>query len=466
MMVENATYEFLNGYPTPETIQRAYYEADLGRAIEAYRFFYPSVSIMATWKGNLNAGMVPNEVFGILKGTPQQLVFTPNSDTPYAGLVLDVSKGPMVIEIPPGPIMGTVNDLNQLHVLDFGLPGPAGAKGGKHVVCSPDYEGEIPSAHYAAKATTNRALALVRAMPQNGDVAGAIEFIKSVKVYPLNDTDLIVDPKWIDLSELKGADFTPLQWEDNIAFWEVLHELVNDEPLNPTYRTHYGNLAELGIANDKPFAPDARMKEILTQAAVKGHAQMCVQSFADRRPERNVWDGSQWEWATLRPENGTFETTDFIDLYAREKWFFQAQIESPAMFSRAPGAGSLYWLGLRDSNGDYLDGANSYTLKVPQPVPAKLFWSVTVYDAYTRSEIATDQDNAALRSTVELKDAPTDKPLRLHFGPTPPDNNAAQNCWIKTAEDRGWFVYFRIYGPEAAAFNGNWQLPDFQRSTQ
>jgi hypothetical protein len=45
-------------------------------------------------------------------------------------------------------------------------------------------------------------------------------------------------------------------------------------------------------------------------------------------------------------------------------------------------------------------------LTVPQPVPAKLFWSVTVYDAETRSEIQTDQGKAALRSLFELKDLP------------------------------------------------------------
>lgn len=49
-------YEFAGGYPTPETVRRAYDEADLNRAVQAYRFFYPSVSIMATWKGNLRAG--------------------------------------------------------------------------------------------------------------------------------------------------------------------------------------------------------------------------------------------------------------------------------------------------------------------------------------------------------------------------------------------------------------------------
>jgi hypothetical protein len=37
--------------------------------------FYPSVSIMATWKGNLRAGMVENKIFGLLEGTPKQFVY-------------------------------------------------------------------------------------------------------------------------------------------------------------------------------------------------------------------------------------------------------------------------------------------------------------------------------------------------------------------------------------------------------
>jgi hypothetical protein len=35
--------------------------------------------------------------------------------------------------------------------------------------------------------------------------------------------------------------------------------------------------------------------------------------------------------------------------------------------------------------------------------------------------------------------------------------------WIKTIPGKGWFVYFRIYGPaEPASFDGSWQLPDFE----
>src|SRR6185503_2457921 len=106
--------------------------------------------------------------------------------------------------------------------------------------------------------------------------------------------------------------------------------------------------------------PDARMKRILVQAAETANAQMRVQSFADRRPDRTVWKDRQWQYAALRFEDGDFNATTHLDLDAREKWFYQAVGASPAMFRRDTMAGSLYWLGLRDACGDYLDGGKLY----------------------------------------------------------------------------------------------------------
>lgn len=134
---------------------------------------------------------------------------------------------------------------------------------------------------------------------------------------------------------------------------------------------------------------------------------------------------------------------------------------APAMFRRDPGAGSLYWLGLRDKDGAYLDGANPYKLTVPLPVPNKLFWSVTVYDAETRSQIQTDQGKAALRSLFELKDV-SGSAVDLYFGPSVPSGQEGR--WIKTLPGKGWFVYFRIYGPDTPAFNGQWKPGDFERT--
>lgn len=202
------------------------------------------------------------------------------------------------------------------------------------------------------------------------------------------------------------------------------------------------------------------MTAILEKAAKTANGQMRVESFDDRRPDRIVWPDRKWEWAALRYEDGDFNTPNYNDLYARDKWFYQAIGASPAMFKRDPTAGSLYWLGVRDNNGNTLDGGKNYKLTVPQPVPGKLFWSVTVYDTDTRSQIATDQGKAALRSLFELKNASATQPTELYFGPTAPAGH--ENQWIKTIPNKGWFVYFRIYGPEQPAFDGSWKPADFE----
>jgi hypothetical protein len=157
--------------------------------------------------------VVPNRVYPLLEGTPQQFVFTPNSDTPYSGLTIDLSDGPIVVELPPGPLMGTANDLNQLWILDIGLPGPAGPRGGKHLLLPPGYEGDVPDGYYVGRSTTNRVLVLVRAMPVENDVQGAIALMQKVKTYPLHADADWSDPEWIDLTVQKGLDFSPVRWE-------------------------------------------------------------------------------------------------------------------------------------------------------------------------------------------------------------------------------------------------------------
>jgi hypothetical protein len=67
-MKPRSEYEFKGGYPTAKTVQKAYDDTDLARAIQAYKFFYPTVSIAATWDGNARAGLKPNTVAMLLRG--------------------------------------------------------------------------------------------------------------------------------------------------------------------------------------------------------------------------------------------------------------------------------------------------------------------------------------------------------------------------------------------------------------
>ncbi|MFK0273256.1 DUF1254 domain-containing protein [Ensifer sp. NPDC090286] len=452
-------YTFEQGYPTAETSAKAYDDADLQRAMTAYRFWYPTVSVEGIFNGNRSIGINDNEAMGAAAAGPRQVGFTLNSDTPYGSATIDVSKGPMVIELPPGAYIGLVNDHNQGWVQDMGIPGPDAGKGGKHLIVGPDYKDAIPEGYLVGHTPTYKNLLAVRALPVGGDQAKALEALKAVRIYPLAEAANPKPIKVVDTTEM-AMDSTSLKWEDNIQFWQKLNEIIQQEPIVEKYLPMYGLLSALGIERGKDFKPDERMTAILEKAARDGRDQLLVSAFDSDRPDRLAWPDRKWEWVGLVPGSAQFETPAGVDLEARDRWFAQAIVTSPAMFRRTAGAGSLYWLAARDGTGTYLDGGKTYKLSIPQPVPGKLFWSVTAYDAQTRSEVQTDQDKAALRSLFELKDVKGTEPVDLYFGPEAPKDS--DNRWIKTVPGRGWFAYIRIYGPDGPAFDGSWKPADFE----
>ena len=165
-------YEFKGGYPTPQTVQDAYDAVDLNSAVAMYRYFYPTVSGATIFRGTAKVGVQPNKVFGFMDTKPRHVGYTLNSDTPYGAVLLDLRVGPMVIELPPGPLIGAALDINQRWIMDMGVPGPDAGKGGKHVIFPPGYKGKVPGGHYVS-------------LPVGGDVPAALARIQTVKVHPL-----------------------------------------------------------------------------------------------------------------------------------------------------------------------------------------------------------------------------------------------------------------------------------------
>src|SRR5215467_3618621 len=77
---DTTAYKFKGGYPTPETSKQAQDDADYQRAIVAYRFWYPTVSVEGIFNGNREAGIRDNEAMGMASTGPRQVGFTLNSD--------------------------------------------------------------------------------------------------------------------------------------------------------------------------------------------------------------------------------------------------------------------------------------------------------------------------------------------------------------------------------------------------
>jgi hypothetical protein len=99
-------------------------------------------------------------------------------------VLLDLRDGPVVIELPPGPLIAVALDLNQRWLADMGVPGPDAGQGGKHLLLSPIWEGEVPKGYYAARSTTYRVIFGIRAVPVEGDLQAAMALIPTVEVHP------------------------------------------------------------------------------------------------------------------------------------------------------------------------------------------------------------------------------------------------------------------------------------------
>jgi hypothetical protein len=104
------------------------------------------VSIAAIRKGMASIGVKDNEVlvFSELMDS-KSLFLTANADTVYFFGGLDLSKGPMVLEMPP-KALGAIDDQWFRWVIDIGLPGPDRGEGGKYLILPPNYDGPLPSA--------------------------------------------------------------------------------------------------------------------------------------------------------------------------------------------------------------------------------------------------------------------------------------------------------------------------------
>ena len=124
------------------------------------------------------------------------------------------------------------------------------------------------------------------------------------------------------------------------------------------------------------------------------------------------------------------------------------------------GSGSQYVAGMRDSEGNRLEGSKTYKVHLPPNVPANQFWSFTVYDVQTRSMLQTDQRFPEITSADATTQQNPDGSYDVYFGPEPPAGK--ESNWVQTVAGKGWHMLFRLYGPEQAWFDKTWRPSEIE----
>lgn len=356
----------------------------------------------------------------------------------------------MVMETPPH-VLGIIDDAWFHYVTDFGDAGPDKGQGGKFLLVPPDYDGELPTeGYFVKKSRTYGHWLAMRGFMTNFDPDPVVKKMKDhFRLYPLGSA-----PKEVNWVNTAMQDFNTLHAQD-VTFFDEVNITVQEEPNSAMNPEILGLLASIGIQKGKPFAPDARMKKILAEAAAVGTAAQRTILFRNRNENTVIWPGSKsWEVGFV---GGSHEfLNDGVSLInSRTRFHFYATGITPVMVKPPLGAGSQYVLGLRDSEGQPLDGSKTYRIHIPPNVPAKRFWDVTVYDNQTRSLLQTDKPYPGVTSSDSATVQNADGSCDIYIGPEPPEGGKAN--WIQTIPGKGWNMLWRIYGPLEAWYDRSWR---------
>lgn len=470
------TLRFFDGMPDAATVEKLYDNLDLMRGVETFLSGIPATSVEGLRLSHVEQGLTTSHqalIFDqLLDSAP--LMLTGNTDTVYCSVMLDLQKdGPTVVEIPAGSGPGTVNDAYFRFVTDMGAPGPDRGKGGKYLVLPPNYAGNLDppvggmeavvdgEKYFVSKSTSYANWLILRGFLVDGkpDAASAM-FRNNLKVYPLS---MKGSPPKMEFTNGSRKFFNTIH-ANNYEFFEELHTVIEREPVSTFDPELRGTFAAIGIEKGKPFAPDARMKKILTEAVAIGNATARAISFHPRDPEAPIYPDSAWtnafiggdyQWLADGGKGGR-------NLDARTLFFYQATVNTPAMVMKMIGAGSQYAYAATDAKGHYLDGRKTYRLNIPANAPARDFWSVVAYDPQTRSELQTGQPFPSKNNKRDALVANADGSVDLYFGPKAPAGKEAN--WIQTVPGKGWYTLFRLYGPLEPWFDKSWRPGEIEEA--
>ena len=382
------TLKFFDGVPTAETAQLIWDNQDFSRAVECMIMCTPAASLSGFRRGIREFG--PDNETAIIwesRLDSKGLLLTGNTSVIYLFLWVNTSDGPVVIESPPN-VLAILDDFWFHYVTDIGNAGPDRGKGGKYLILPPNYEGDVPDGYFVKQSNTYGNWLAVRGFPTGDDNESVVKNIKDhLKVYPISEKS---NPKPVQYYDVSNKYLNTLHAQDITIFHEV-NEVVQEENNEAFDPEVLGMLASIGIEKGKTFAPDDRMKKILSEAAVVGTATQRSIIWRNRNDNVIIWpDSKSWEIGFAGGSHA-FDADGVRLINERTRFHYYATGITPVMVKPPVGAGSQYVIGLRDSDGEILDGTNNYKMHIPANVPAKRFWEITVYDNQTRCMLQTDQ---------------------------------------------------------------------------
>lgn len=457
------------------------YDIMVQRAAQAAIYYMPAVAqvdfIKATVRagGNYDTVNFVSKPFGSEKG-----FLTGNDTTAYAWGSISLRDGPMIVEVPAMTdkvdYFGSFISAWHVPMIDVGSKGADAGEGGRYLFLPPEYGNEFGTAEeleaqgyiIVPNVDTHDVSFSFRPTLLNGAThAEAGEHAKGVKIFSLDEAAKgdIAPTEYLDATDL-AYDCLPYY---NMTFIEDINDVVQNNPIREKDRAIYSMLQSIGIKKGEAFEPTPPQKNAALEGLELAYAYMQHKFITEGETVAPLWvkDGeklSEWSFWNFGPQaqmGFPFEDGDEILIDKRAGTYFYVTFLPSKL-----GGATFYLTGLRDSDGNMLNGTDTYKLNVPADVPAKDFWSAIVYNMETKNfNRGVDRVGA---STKDLDDMVRneDGSVDLYYAPNldeVPEGFEAN--WVTTesaTNANDWFFLFRLYRPETKDWFKNWMLNDVE----
>jgi hypothetical protein len=396
-----------------------------------------------------------NQLFNIPRVyTPEdKAIQTPNSDTPYSWIGLDLRAEPIVFTVPPIEKERYWSlQLIDLYTHDFDYLGSraTGNDGGSFMIAGPSWKGETPKGIMKViRCETEIASAQFRTQLFN---AGDLDNVKKIQArYIVKSLSAFLGqpaPKAAPaINFIKPL--TPDAQKTSPEFFTILNFGLQFCPTHPSEKTLMARFARIGVQCGQDF----RCKQ----------ACACGQEGHRGRHGRGLGRVCRYTEIGQRRENHLRRYVRYARDFLKNNYLYRMSAAVVGIYGN-PKEEAMYPAYYVDATGQKLDGANRYTLRFApgQLPPVNAFWWMTMYEQPASLLVANPLNRYLLNSTMlpQLK-RDADGGLTLLVQNESPGKDKEAN-WLP-APKGPFSVIMRLCWPKAEALEGKWSPPPVKR---
>ena len=418
--------------PLPDT-------PEIAELRRGFRFAFPIYEIMRTrvfQLGKVREAGIPNAVnfmlprFTLADATSRE-VTTPNNDTLYGSVWLDLASGPIILTVPSLPGRYNSATVMSLQTDNTAIIGTrTGSQGGRYAIVGPGYSGPTPEGTTLIRSASNDAWLLIRVLvdgPKDLDNA-----VKAISGYAID---------WADGRDIPVPTIAPAPPKpDAKTFINAVNEALARSADAPALQAHAAQHAALGIGSGwDSLTPEQKTLWTKSLPALMAELKNGMADAGD------VING----WSYPRAGIGDFgEDDDLRSLIAL------------GGLGALPRTEAMYLSARTDAAGAPLSGSKAYTVTLPPNLPVGGFWSLTMYQIESDGRlffVPNPLNRFAIGDRSQQMRSNRDGSYDIFIQPTAPSGERVVN-WL--ASPNGKFaLVFRAYLPKAELLDGSFRLP-------